>query len=431
MRRTDPDYVTGPRGRYEIQPPIVHPPHCVCDVCPRHRKTSEEWEQPFVIRARRKSSAPKNRIASAVQARNFKTEEEGRLAAAVRDAEQSRRARANAISFGKVCDSYRAYMQQTGKRYDRAKSRIDIIEVFFGRQRDAAAIGWDEYQELLAEFAQLAPQTQRHYASTLIAMLNFAVAHRILPGPHSLGKVPRPVVTKSDMPVTWTKRELAVILGPALDEYEREQARWNAQVASEKSARGLRSPSALPLRGFCYVAYFTLMRPKNNFALTWQELSIDEASERATFRLDQHKNVNRGIKAEGPIAEQLLRYLRSIWPANASGTVHANPATGTQYIDIRKQWRRLIAIASTMLGYELEGRKADFFTFRHTGASHLAEKTKNPILIVKMMGDTNVETVMRHYFNLDMEFMTEMINGWEVPHIEERDDRSGAPAWLH
>ena len=70
-----------------------------------------------------------------------------------------------------------------------------------------------------------------------------------------------------------------------------------------------------------------------------------------------------------------------------------------------------------MLGYELAGRKADFFTFRHTGASHLAEKTKNPILIVKMTGDTNVETVMRHYFNLDVEFMAEMVSGWSVPEI--------------
>jgi hypothetical protein len=31
-----------------------------------------------------------------------------------------------------------------------------------------------------------------------------------------------------------------------------------------------------------------------------------------------------------------------------------------------------------------------------------------------MMGDTNVETVMRHYFNLDIEFMTEMVSCWLV-----------------
>jgi integrase len=218
------------------------------------------------------------------------------------------------------------------------------------------------------------------------------------------------------------KKELAVLLGPAMDQYEREQAEWNAKVSAEKANRGLRSPSVVPLRGLCYVAFFTLMRPKNNLALTWQE--IDE--ERNTFRLDQHKNVNKAIRAEGPIAEILLRYLRSIRSANAAGPVHPNPATGGTYVDIRKQWKRLVTIASTMLGYELEGRKADFFTFRHTGASHLAEKTKNPILIAKLMGDTNVQTVMRHYFNLDIEFMAEMIAGWTIPTLEPSESRYGA-----
>jgi integrase len=413
MRRVDPDYVTGRRGRYEIQPPIVHPAHCVCDVCPRHRSTSEEWDHDFVIRARRKSPEPKDRMASAVAARNLKRDEEARLLAGVEAALRTKRARANAVPFGRVCDAYRDHLQQAGKRYDRAASRINNVEAFFGRGRDAALIGWDEYQELLAEVRQMAAQTRRHYASTLIAMLNHAVSHRILPA-HGLGKVPRPVVVKNDAPVTWTKKELAVILGPAMNEYEKEQASWNAKVAVEKSNRGLRSPSLVPLRGFCYVAYFTLMRPKNNLALSWQELSIDE--DRGTFRLDQHKNVNKGVKAEGPLAEQLFRYLQSIQAgALITGPVHANPATGEPYVDIRKQWNRLMAIASRHLGYPLEGRKADFFTFRHTGASHLAEKTKNPILIVKMMGDTNVETVMRHYFNLDVEFMAEMVSGWTIP----------------
>jgi integrase len=431
MRKAEPDYVSGRRGRYEISPPIVHPPQWVCAICSRHRKTPEEWATPFVIRARRKSSFPNSRPDSAAFARNFKRDEEARLRAAVAAAERAQKARANAVRFGTVCDAYRQHMRQAGKRYDRAASRIDSVEAFFGRERDAATIGWDEYQELLAEVSKLSPQTQRHYASTLIAMLNFGVTHRILPGPHALGKVPRPVVVKSDSPVTWTKRELAVILGPALDEFEREQVRWNARVAADKSARGLRSPSTVPLRGFCYVAYFTLMRPKNNLALTWPEISIDDDGVRGTFRLDQHKNVNKGIGAEGPLAEQLLRYLRSIRPANPAGPVHTNASTGVEYVDIRKQWNRLIAIASRMLGYELQGRKADFFTFRHTGASHLAEKTKNPILIAKMMGDTNGQTVMRHYFNLDLEFMAEMIAGWEVPEARRlADEDSSETGWL-
>ncbi len=54
------------------------------------------------------------------------------------------------------------------------------------------------------------------------------------------------------------------------------------------------------------------------------------------------------------------------------GYIHANPETGKPYTIIRKQWDRLIAIASDMLGYPLVNEKADFFTFRHTGATNIA-----------------------------------------------------------
>lgn len=42
------------------------------------------------------------------------------------------------------------------------------------------------------------------------------------------------------------------------------------------------------------------------------------------------------------------------------------------YVDIRKQWKRLLAIAAGMLGYELMGKKVKFLNFRHTGASRIA-----------------------------------------------------------
>jgi integrase len=416
VKTKDPDYVCGKPGAYKIQPPIVHPAFCVCAKCAKFR-TFAQWPEEVVFRVYRTSKHPPSRTKSSSYALQVKRDEEAALREAVRAAEEQRRAKAGAVTFGRVVDAYRKHLQESGKRYDRARSRIDNIEALFGRERDAAAIGWDEYQELLAEVAELSAQSRRHYASTLLAMLNNAVANRIMKE-HQLGKVPRPQVRKNTAPVTWTKRELAVILGPAMDQFEREQAAWNAKVAGEKANRGLRCPSDLPLRGFCYVAYFTLMRPKNNLALTWEE--IDPTC--TTFHLDQHKNVNRGIRADGPTSPQLAQYLRSIRPAGAVGPVHANPATGAPYVDIRKQWSRLVAIASDMLGYALTARKADFFTFRHTGASHLAEKTKNPILIAKMMGDTNVQTVMRHYFNLDIEFMAEMIEGWTVPTVDGRAD---------
>jgi integrase len=415
MRRSE-GYVTGKRGRYQINPPIVHPPHCICRVCLVHRKP-DEWGAPFVWRIRRQSMFPLSRPQSAAYALEVKRIEEEQLIAAMDAARARNEAIANAVSFSTCCDAYRKHLRESGKRIDRAASRIDALEGFFGR-KDAALIGWAEYQEVLAEVALLAPQTRRHYASTLTVILNYAVEHRLIVS-SALGKVPKPRVTSSGRPVTWTKAEVAVLLGPAMTQFERLQSLQLAKPVSRKGySRDRRLDSRVPLRGLCLVAYFTLMRPNNNRAWTWEE--IDSAASR--FELDQHKNVNRGIRARGPIAAQLAKYLRAIRPDNARGPVHGNPRTGLPYRDIRKQWNKLVAIASDILGYPLIGRRADFFTWRHTGASHLAEKTKNPVLIVQMMGDTNIKTVMKHYFDLDFEFMAEMVADWTVPTIEQHDE---------
>lgn len=413
-RRAEPDYVSGEKGRYSIAPPIVHPPHCVCSTCPKRRKTLEDWERPLVIRIFRKADNPDNRFAASQQAFRVKREEEARLRLAVEEAAARKQARAGAVMFGTLCDAYRQHLRDEGKRLDRAEPRIANIEALIGRHRDATAIGWDEYQELRAEVSRLAAQTRRHYESTLQAILNFGVTHRIIPH-SSLGKVPLTTVRTADTPVFWTKREIAVILGPAMDAFEREQGERLSRPVTQKGRRKeRRNDSRMPLRGLCLVAYFMLPRPISNFGLTW-----DELDERCTrFRLRRHKNARRAIKAEGPIAEPLSRYLRAIRPENATGLIHPNPDTGKPYTDIRKQWIRLIDHASAILEYPLKGRKADFFTFRHTGASHLAERTKNPVLVVKMMGDTNIQTVMRHYFNLDLEFMAEMVEGWTVPALD-------------
>jgi integrase len=425
-RRKEPDYVSGAPGRYEVSPPIVHPPFCVCAICPRHRD-EEDWSRSIVIRTRRRSPSPTSRIESAVFARQLKADLEESLIEAVREAEEQKRARAGAVTFGTVCDAYRQHLLDAGKRLDRARYIINNIELLIGRETDAAAVGWAEYQELLAEVAQLSAQTRRHYGSTLLVMLNFAVEHRIMKGPHALGRVPLPVVRPSGLPVTWTKEELGVILGPAMDEYEREQARWNA-MAPERSAKGsLVAESHVPLRGLCYVAYFTLMRPKNNLGLTWEEVTIDPRGENGVFRLVNHKNASKGITAEGPLAAQLVRYLRAVRPSDARGLIHPNPVTGRPYVEIRKQWKRLVKIASRLLGYELTDRKADFFTFRHTGASHLAEKLgHNPMPLVKMMGDTSVETVRKHYCNLDLTFMQKLVDGWDLPlpsiHVDDAEE---------
>ena len=429
MYKAEPDYVTGRRGRLDLYPWVTHPPFCVCPICPLHRKRAAQksgrpieqvWAAPLDIRIRRDSPHPTNRKLSSAAAIVLKADEERRLVEAVAKADAEQRARQNAVPFGRVADAYREYLIKNNKRYDTARSLIDNIEALIGPQRDTAAVDINVYREVLLEVSLMKRETQRHYASTLLAMLNHAKAERVIAS-HQLEGVRVPQAPRDDEPEPWTGHELSVILGPALAEYEREQNVWNAIVAKDKTNRGLRTPSYVPLRGLCLVAYYTMMRPKNNRALTWEEITLDADPRKCWFKLDQHKNVNKGIKARGGLANELLEYLRSIRPKNARGLIHPNPATGKAYVDIRKQWNRLIEIANRLLGYQLTGKKADFFNFRHTGASHIAARSRDAhhlLGVVRMMGDTSLATVNRHYFNFDDETLQEIIKGWVVPEVD-------------
>jgi integrase len=74
-----------------------------------------------------------------------------------------------------------------------------------------------------------------------------------------------------------------------------------------------------------------------------------------------------------------------------------------------------------MLGYDLEEKKRTFFNFRHTGASHIAQRGKTPahlLAVVQMMGDTSVATVNRHYFKMEPELMRELVLGWKRPDVD-------------
>jgi hypothetical protein len=438
MYKSEPDYVTGRRGRLDLYPWVTHPAFCVCGLCVTHRPRAaaksgksidEVWSTPLDVRIRRDSPYPNNRKLSAAAALLLKAEEEKRLTEALATADAQRRARQNAVSFGHVVDAYRRYLNANGKAYRGALALTENIEWFIGTHRDVAAVDFAIYRELLAEVSLMSAETRRHYASTLLAILNHAKAERVIPA-HQLEGVRVPRVPHDDEPQPWSAHEVAVLLGPAMAEYEREQAAWNARVANDKKNRGLRSPSVVPLRGFCLVAYLTLMRPKNNLALTWEELTFHGAGGKSWFRLDQHKNVNKGIKARGGLAVQLVDYLLSIRPKNAQGVIHPNPATGKAYTDIRKQWKRLLAIASRMLGYELTGKQSEFFNFRHSGASHIAARSrdvKHLMGVVRMMGDTSLTTVNKHYFNIDDEILQEIIEGWSVPEVDLFDDAYSLP----
>ena len=89
-------------------------------------------------------------------------------------------------------------------------------------------------------------------------------------------------------------------------------------------------------------------------------------------------------------------------------------------MDIRKQWNRLIKIASGILGYELTGKKAEFFNLCHSGASHMAmrgNKPKDLMSVIRMPDDTSLTTVNPHYFNIDYEMLAEIVEGWGVAEL--------------
>jgi integrase len=438
MRRSEPDWVSGVRGRYEISPPIVHPPHCVCAICPRHRKTNEDWLRAFVIRARRKSPHPDNRLESAAFARNFKRQEESRLAEALQRAEAEKRARGNAVGFGRVCDVYRDRQQADGKRFDRDRYRINALEKFFGRDRDAQSIDRASYDAFRAHLTtrRLSASTILRYTATLVAMMNGAVRDGLIPA-HGLAHLRRPSVKKKAKPVTFTRRQVGILLGRAIDQYEREQADEQRRFDVEQDRRrgeGLplltkKRPSVVPLRGFCFIAYLTLMRPENNFALKWSQIRLDVKDDAGRFRLDEHKNSSKGIEVEAALHPVLVRYLRQIAPGRGgSEYVHANVATGEPYRNIRQQWERLITIANTMLrpDEQMTGARAHFYTWRHTGASELAARGADPVMIVRMMGDSSLRTVMDHYFDSSVEHIQEVLSKWLDP-TEDESQAGGTP----
>jgi integrase len=209
-----------------------------------------------------------------------------------------------------------------------------------------------------------------------------------------------------------------MLFGAAMDEYERQQA---AKAITSDPRRLVMRRSALPLRGICLIAFRTLMRPENNFSLRWEQIFIDPVKVTGSFRLSDHKNASKGIEVIGPLAPSLVRYLISIRPGEKTkGLIHPNPATGKAYKNIRKQWKRLVEIANSKLADDEKVVALDFYNLRHTGASQLAESGADPVMICRMMGDVNLETVLRHYFDSSLTHMQDFVARWDG--VQQNDE---------
>lgn len=426
-RSEQPEYlVLRKDGRFDVSPPIVHPPYCVCAHC-RHPKRAKErnWEEPVIVRARRVSKYPTNRPKTIAYALALKVDLEAQLRADVAAAKAREEAIANAISVARICAHYLQWQKAHGKDWQRDQYRIKEIETFLGADRDALTVDYDDYVQFRAHLAErrCSKATIRRVVNTLIAIFNRAVKERLIKGHHLVG-IERPKAVTTTKPVIFTKRQVAVLLGSAMARYEREQA---AASQAFNADSGRRRPSAAPMRGFCLIAYLTLMRPDTNFKLAWEQLVIKPGADRGRFSLDQHKNADKGVEVDAPLNPELVRYFRSIMPSNRpEGLVHPNPVTGLAYENIRKQWLRLVEIANGILGpdEQLTGVRTHFYTWRHTGASHLAASSKDPVLVTRMMGDTQLQTVMKHYFDSDYEHMQTEVERWQLP---SETDTPGEP----
>jgi len=422
-RRDDPDYVSGKRGRYQISPPVVHPAHCRCGGCGEARKAIGRdgqvigWDRPVTIRVRRRCPAGMrdSRLAAAAYAQKVKREIEDALAAGVDAAHASRVARIDKATVGSICSAYRDHCRKRGKRLDRAQYVIRTIEGFFGAFTDPEFITKDDYRKFCAKLEEngAGPATILRHTNTLVAILNSAKTDDLIAG-HQLTGIRRPVVRVKKRPVTFTRIQTEVLLGPAMDRYEAEQRQAIAGYDPETHRK---PPSEVPMRGLCLVAYRTLMRPQNNYTLRRGQLFIHPTKDVGTFILDEHKNAAKGIEVQGALHPQLVRYLRARLATSTSEFVHPNLATGEPYRNIRKQWARLVAIANEILAEKfpdeppLEGKRAQFYTWRHTGASRLAE-ISNPVMIGRMMGDTSLKTIMDHYFDASLETMAKAMERW-------------------
>jgi integrase len=422
-RKKDPDYVVkGKNGGYDVQVPVVHPPYCVCRPCRNlNNRPANSWGNEIIIRTRRRSSHPKDYKRSIFFAETLKKQLERELREAVTAAEDEGKALGAQRTVGDVCAYYLVWQFKENKSWSRDQYRVLEIERLLGHDHAAEKIGRQEYDAFREALRgrNLKKASVRRYVNVLFAIFNRAVKAGLMEH-HGLSNLERPKPDKNrKKPVILTSRQLAVLLGSAMDAYERAQG---AQHRAYDPDSHQKPPSVIPLRGLCLIAICTAMRPSSNFGLRWEDLTIDPHRDRGRFHLQQHKNTDKGVEVNAPLKPELVRYLRNIMPSRARGLVHPNPETGKAFVNIRAQWAKLIRIANGVLepDEQLVGRSTHFYILRHTAASLLAASSKDPTMVARVMGDRSLRTILDSYFDSPYENMEREIEKWQLP----REDRS-------
>jgi len=418
-RKSDPEYVTtGKRGKgFALQIPVTHPARCVCKTClDPEKRPPTTLDGPFIVRVQRQSSTPKSRNQSIGEAGNLKKQIEGELVAAVEEAARAQIA-VHGPTLRLIADTYGAHLRKEGKRYDRDQYVIEALVAFFGEDRDPTTISKANYLHWCVDLRDqgLAEATIHRRSTTLLAILNRARRWDVI-ARHQLDGIEKPK-PKIGTPIIYTPRKLGVLFGPAIDQYEQAQAESHRTYSASTCRK---PPSVVPLRGIVLVGLYTLLRPSNNLALDWSDITLHPTLDEGSFHVTKHKNAAKGIVAEGALHPDLARYLRSIRPRHGGGLIHGNPVTSKPFVNIRTQWARLSGLANAILSPEeqIAGRAEDMYVLRATGASMLAAAGADLVLICQMMGDAQLETVRKHYFKSHIAHMQQAVNRVVVPRYE-------------
>jgi integrase len=238
---------------------------------------------------------------------------------------------------------------------------------------------------------RLSSRSVNAYLVLLSMVCNFGIRQGVLltnPA-RAVGKIQ----VDAGVPEILTTAQITALL-EALDDYEAEQ------LTTPKA--GALYTSAAPMRGIVLAAYYTLARTDNVLSLTWPQVQLAANA----VHYPETKN-RRPVTA--PMRAPLRAYFEARHPGRAArGPVFPNPATGKPYTDVRKQWRRLLALANARL--EPADRIRDGFkmyNLRHSGASALARAGVPAKIIADLMGDTSIATVERHYFGFEQEALRE------------------------
>ncbi len=218
---------------------------------------------------------------------------------------------------------------------------------------------------------------------------------------------------------TYLSQEQISALFDGLEKYEDERRceRANSIKHGKKhlpSFEGLEYTShVLPM---IELMFHTGLRTGNIISLKWTDVNLEFATLSKVLNKTQHKNPEPTMLPLSPDALQTLKSWQRQNRFPRTGYVFVNPQTEKPFDKdcLRKQWTRIRELAG--LPEEL-----DLYTLRHNFASWLVMNGTNMMTVAKLMGNSDVSMVIRHYAHLAPSELHSAVNAFSAK-IARGDD---------